>query len=260
MGKENRNPFLSARTSTGIGSNIIYEPEMSSTNTRALELLRENVENGTVVITDHQTQGRGRGPNVWESSPGTGLTFSVILYPHLPISYSGFTSIVAGVSIVSGLEEFGIKPTLKWPNDVYYEGKKLGGILCESHVRKGRLDSIVVGIGINVNEQKDSFPSILNEKATSMSMITGISYNRAEVLKSVLHQMNVWINIWAGGATKNIIAAWISHCHHMHRHVKFRSGKNWVEGSFTGLSDHGEAILKTESGIQQYQGSELQII
>jgi len=259
MNEQTDNPFILAQKISGIGAHILYEPTLDSTNTKALELLNDNVENGTVLITDYQTHGRGRGENAWHTEPGLGLTFSVILYPHLPVSYAGFASLVSGIAISKALENLGITSNLKWPNDIYHKDKKLGGILCESHVQQNRLDSIVIGIGINVNENQNAFMPPLDEIATSLAIISSQQFDRVSVFSVILTEMNNWVDIWARGNTDKIIETWSNLCRHLDKPVKFKNKEQWVEGVFTGLSKHGEAIIRTDSGVSNYSGSELKL-
>ena len=257
---EHINPFSSLQRSGRLGTVIIYEPELSSTNTLALELIKNDVENGAVVITDLQTDGRGRGGSTWEAVRAKGLTFSLILYPHLPATYGNYISLLTGIAIASTLKKFHIDAQLKWPNDVLVSGKKLGGILCESHIRNHRIESLVIGIGLNVNENADNFSPQLNKTATSMNLETSKEFDRAEVLSKLLKELDHWLDIWTAGDTKEILAKWMQHCSHIEQPVKFKSGAAWAEGIFKGVTDHGEAILDTGSGSIVYSGSDLTIL
>ena len=140
-----------------VGQSIKYYPQLDSTNTKAWELVSENTDNGTVVITDNQTKGRGRQSNKWFSVTDKSLTFSVILYPNVQPKQINLYSLVAGLSITDYLNENNIQAQLKWPNDILINSKKVGGVLCESKITGGLIKSLVIGIGLNVNERIAEF-------------------------------------------------------------------------------------------------------
>jgi BirA family transcriptional regulator, biotin operon repressor / biotin---[acetyl-CoA-carboxylase] ligase len=129
-----------------------YFDEIGSTNTEALQWSREGAPHGAIVVTDHQTQGRGRRGRPWFSEPGAALQFSLILRPVLPLDVFGLVSTALGLACAEGIESLtGLQAALKWPNDVTVERRKLVGILVESRVAGHQVDVAVAGIGINVS-------------------------------------------------------------------------------------------------------------
>lgn len=168
---------------------IIHLPETGSTNSAAIELLsKERPGEGSVIITDHQTDGRGIDTNKWESEKGMNLTFSLILYP----TFNAGQQFILNKAISLGIYDFlvaglpGQKVSIKWPNDIYIGDKKACGILIQNSVIGNRFDYVVVGIGLNVNQTLfiSNAPN-----PVSLKMITGKDYNLEELLQQLLRSV-----------------------------------------------------------------------
>lgn len=154
---------------------LILLDRVDSTNQEAKRRLLEQAQHRTVIFSEEQTQGRGRLGRSFYSPPATGLYFSVILKPDLPLEQVGCLTVAAANAVCRGLEELGIQnPGIKWVNDIYLNGKKVCGILTEgsSHWETGVLESAVVGIGINVTTR--DFPPELTQKAGSLLLQPGL--------------------------------------------------------------------------------------
>jgi BirA family biotin operon repressor/biotin-[acetyl-CoA-carboxylase] ligase len=168
---------------------ILRLPEIHSTNRYAIELLsKDRPEEGCVIITDHQTAGKGTDKNTWESEKGKNLTFSLILYPVIAADQQ----FVLNKAISLGIYDFlaselpGHKVSIKWPNDLYIEDKKVCGILIQNSVMGNNLDYMIVGIGLNVNQ------TLFTSNApnpVSLKMITDQEYNLDEILQKLLHSI-----------------------------------------------------------------------
>ena len=151
------------RTKT-FGKEIAYYQRLESTNLESWELIDEkSASHGMIVITDNQTNGKGRRENTWFMSPSKGLAMSIVLIKPMKIEDAELIPLVAGVAMVKALQNRGMNPKLKWPNDIFIEDKKCGGILCESRVSNNLINSMVVGIGLNVNETDNDFPKEIRQ-------------------------------------------------------------------------------------------------
>ena len=221
------------------GKSIKYYSKLDSTNTKAWELISKNVENGTVVITDNQTKGRGRQSNKWISIQGRSLTFSIIMYPNALLNQINLYSLIAGLAITDCLNEYDIHAQLKWPNDILINGKKVGGILCESKISGGVIKSMVIGIGLNVNETITELPKEVHYNATSLMIESGKQYQAEILLANILNQLEHRIQ------DKNNIQLtnWEERCAHLNQRVTFRSGNENIKGVFKGLSSIGQAVI-----------------
>ncbi len=167
-----------------IGEKIIWVAALPSTN----DFLKENwhrLPHGTVVVAEYQTAGRGRYKRYWHSPQG-GLWFSILFKPRKQIKPTFFTK-VSCVAVARALSFFGIDAQIKWPNDIYHNGKKLAGILSESVFEENTLRTVVVGIGLNVNNE---IPDEIKDKATSLREISGRDYDLKAVLKIILKHIN----------------------------------------------------------------------
>jgi BirA family transcriptional regulator, biotin operon repressor / biotin---[acetyl-CoA-carboxylase] ligase len=197
---ENLIPNLNTRF---VGQHIIYYPSLPSTMEAAREAGRQGAAEGTVVIVDEQTSGRGRLKRSWISPKG-GIALSIILRPS--VKHMPQVIMLASLAVTGAIESVtGLKPGIKWPNDVLIEGKKVCGILIENQMRGSSLEFTVVGIGINVNIDPSVYPEIAGI-ATSLSVELGRPVSRSELLqKLVVEVENLYLDIKAG---KNLYQRW----------------------------------------------------
>ena len=221
-----------------IGRNLEYYSRLASTNDEAWELIAENVPNGSLIITDNQFKGRGRFGNKWISAPSMGLTFSLILYD---LKNLHKLPLIIGVSVCEALKEFNFKLKLKWPNDIILNDKKIGGILCELK-KINNVKTIVVGIGMNINEKADDFPDNLRKKAISLSMVSNITYQRERVLAKILNHFEKNLDLLK---EKNLelFKKWESFCNHINKEVTFHKNNINVVGRFLKISDKKDVKL-----------------
>ncbi len=168
--------------------NIHYLDTTDSTNTWAKILATEGAPHGTVVIADSQTGGRGRMGRSFHSPAGVGIYLSVILRPHLPARELMHLTCATAVASVAGISKAtGLRPGIKWTNDLVVGSKKLGGILTELSVDKeGNVDFAVIGIGIYCCQQAGQFPPDIQDIATSLAVCTGKEISRADVVAHIL--------------------------------------------------------------------------
>ena len=236
----NLNIYKEKLSMSVFGQSIQYYPKLDSTNTKAWELIAENAEEGTVIITDNQLKGRGRQSNKWSSIPSKSLTFSVIMYPNALPNQINLYSLITGLAITDCLIDFDIQVQLKWPNDILIKGKKVGGILCESKISGGVIKSMVIGIGLNVNEEITELPETLQKKTTSLMIESGKQFQLEVLLANILNHLEHRItNI----ETNSQLSDWKKRCTHLNQNVTFHTGNKIVNGIFRGLSSTGQAII-----------------
>jgi len=164
--------------------------KIGSTNTEAMEAASQGAPEGSVFLAEQQTAGRGRGAHDWHSAQSVGIYCSVILRPLLPPADVLVLSLAAGLAVQAAVREVDERVTadLKWPNDLLIDGKKFCGILTEMNAEVTRVRYIVVGIGINVNQR--SFPSDLQDTATSLRIVTGTEWSRLELCIALLKSLD----------------------------------------------------------------------
>lgn len=169
-----------------------YMPELSSTNTEALVRAGLGAPHGTLILSELQTAGRGRKNTDWFSAPRS-LQFSVILRPNCPTPDINEITFDISVLLADAIKlKTNINPTIKKPNDVYINGKKVAGVLVESGFRADTLDWLIVGIGLNVNTLISDFPPELQQKCTSILIEQGNPSNRGEMLSTILQHLDFW--------------------------------------------------------------------
>ena len=186
-----------------IGRNILYFETIDSTNIKAKELAMEGAKEGTVVTSEEQTLGRGRLGRKWISPKYKGIWMSIILRPNInPANVSKITHIGAA-AVNKAIEDMGIKTYIKWPNDIILNEKKLCGILTEMSGEMDKINYIVMGIGINVNLDKEEFDDEIREIATSFKAEIGKETNRKKLMASILNNFEELYNEFIENGTIN---------------------------------------------------------
>lgn len=227
------------------GKDLYYFEKLESTNVTAGELAQQNAAEGTVVLANEQTGGKGRMDRAWFSPPDLNLYFSVILRPDsLRLHYLPF---LAALSLHDTLKHLGVDADIKWPNDVLVEGKKLSGILMQTSTEQSGLRYAILGMGINVNIPQ--FPAELAETATSMAIEMDAHIARESVLASVLLEFE------RPYAKMNDLE-WTDLCSELERSstylrgcpVRVKEHDRILEGTTAGLDEFGGLILETAQG------------
>lgn len=249
-------PFIALPSDTFL-QGAEHHAEIVSTNDRALELCADvELPVPFLVIADHQLAGRGRGANRWWSSDGA-ILFSVIVDAAeygLPESRWPQISLTAGAAVCQTLKTLlgpEISVGLKWPNDVWLNGRKAAGILVEiPAARRGRL---VIGVGLNVNNSFEAAPPELLRLATSMRDETGIESDRRDVLVRLLRQLDEDLRCLAA-SDLSLTERWQSLCVLRDRTVSLDNGPQQATGLCLGIADDGALRLQTDSGEQRLYG------
>jgi len=163
-----------------IGNEILFFSEIDSTNREAHDRARGGAREGTVILADSQSRGKGRRGRSWESPSGANLYFSIILRPPIYPSHAPLITLLAGVAAARALSAVsGLECLIKWPNDIFFRGKKLAGILAEMEGEGSGVRFIILGIGVNVNWRREDFPADLGMTATSLHAESGKEISRA---------------------------------------------------------------------------------
>ncbi len=243
-------------TTRQLGREITYYPTTGSTNADLWALVDgDQAVPGQVVITDDQQSGKGRQGRRWFSAAGLGLTFSVFLQPELPPERLGLLSLGIGVAVVDALALEGVKARLKWPNDIVWEGRKLGGILAESRMT-GEGPVVVIGLGINVNEQLVDFPEELHPAAVSVHMVLGKPTLRELLLAGILNRLEELLE----SSLDDVTSLWQERCDHLGRPVRFHGPDGRLEGRFTGVNPAGQGLIEIGSEIHELTAGDLDLI
>jgi len=230
-----------------IGSGLIFYNELPSTNTEASILLRRGEpEEGTVILTDYQSGGKGQGGNIWESEKGKNLLFSIILYPHSVSPGDQFLiSMAISLGICDFLDRYCTGARIKWPNDIYLGNNKMAGILIENSIIGFDIESSVAGIGININQE--NFPSNL-PRPVSLKMATGKEYSTSECLKELLPDLDRRYRHLLFDDRDIIRHDYLARLYRFMEWTSFRSGDNVFLGRITDVLVSGQIRIEEKGG------------
>jgi BirA family transcriptional regulator, biotin operon repressor / biotin---[acetyl-CoA-carboxylase] ligase len=174
-----------------IGREIIVLEQTGSTNDAILQVANINSKEGLVVFAEYQTAGRGQRGNRWESVAGKGLWFSILLRPKIDLSSSPRLTAWAAEAISGAIQnEFSLKPTIKLPNDVQIDGRKVAGVLVEMRAQEKAAYLAIAGIGVNVNQSREDFPMELQSTAISLAMALGKQVDRQRFAIALLRNLD----------------------------------------------------------------------
>jgi BirA family biotin operon repressor/biotin-[acetyl-CoA-carboxylase] ligase len=254
--------IAAALTTRRLGRPTLHFSQIGSTSNVALEHAAAGAAEGLAVIADEQTAGRGRLDRRWWAPPGSSLLMSLLLRPPLPPVRAGQLTMCLGLAAVEGIEAVtGLRPALKWPNDLLLDGRKLGGMLTELHLDGERLEHAVLGLGINVNVAFDegrrtedrgdwSFvfrpPSDLVDTAISLSMALGHSADRLALLAAILGRCEVWYDRLLRGRSPH--EAWAARLDTRGRRVTVTTAAGTWSGLAAGVTPEGALLVRDEAG------------
>jgi len=229
-----------------LGQQIYYYPEVGSTNDLARQLAGEGAPEGTLVITDHQTAGRGRLDRAWLAPPGTSLLFSLLFRPPLTPPQAPRVTMAVALGVVAGIAQVtGLEPRLKWPNDVLVKGRKVCGLLAESGMTGERLDHVVVGVGLNVNFDPQEVPGIPST-ATSLAVALGRPVARAPLLQAILSAIEQrYERLCAGESPRD---DWAARLDTLGQHVRVVTPGGLEEGIAEDVDLDGVLLLRRPDG------------
>ncbi|MCX7747352.1 MAG: biotin--[acetyl-CoA-carboxylase] ligase [Clostridia bacterium] len=241
-----------------IGRNIEYFNSIDSTNNYAKKIANEGCAEGTVIVAENQTAGRGRLGRAWNSPDKKGIWMSVVLHPAILPGDVGVITLAAAVAVVDALKRAaGIKAGIKWPNDIILDGKKVCGILTEMNAEMERINFVVIGIGLNVNQAEDDFPEELRDRAVSLKSFSGrcgadavqYSFNRCEIIKEVLLQLENIYNILNQGKVTQVIDLWKNYSETLGKEVLVTLREQCFRGVAKDISTDGKLIVACDDGV-----------
>jgi BirA family biotin operon repressor/biotin-[acetyl-CoA-carboxylase] ligase len=228
----------------------LYLPETDSTNDVARGLARDGAAEGTLVLAEHQTAGRGRLNRRWHAPPGSSLLMSLIFRPTLAPDQIQQLTMACGLAVVDAIAATtGLQAGLKWPNDILVAGNKVGGILSEVELRGDRVDFAVVGIGLNVNLEPGQLPAGLAVPASSLSSELGRPVDRLRLLRDLLRAVEGRYLALCQGALPH--KEWSQRLTTLGQTVVVRQGEDSLEGVAEGVAANGALLLRLPDGEQR---------
>lgn len=232
-----------------IGSLVHCFEITESTNLQACRLADEGGPEGLVVIADQQSAGKGRMGRRWESPAGVNLYASILLRPPiLPLEASRLTFLSA-VAVCRTIKCCtGLQATVKWPNDVLLQGAKVGGLLNEMSSETDRVHYVVLGIGVNLNMQREQFPADLLYPATSLALAGGRPVSRLDFTRVLLQETDALYQTYLQNGSPPIMAAWSELCDLIGCQVQAESAHGLITGAMIGLAEDGALLVRTATG------------
>ena len=233
-----------------LAQSVEFYESINSTNRRAMELVDAGAPDGTLILAEHQTHGRGRLARTWHAPPHTSLLFSLILRPPLAPHQAQRATMLCAVAAVEAIAETtGLAAGIKWPNDIVIAGKKLGGILTELQAHGQQLAAIVVGIGLNVNLDAAQLPPLITP-ATSLAAELGHQVERLQLLVAFLERADALYDRMLAGWSP--FALWRQRLVTLGQPVRIATDEGLLEGTATDVDENGALLVTTASGRVQH--------
>ena len=247
----NKSELLSLLKTSIIGKNIIHFDEIDSTNIKAKELAQKNIEDGSIIIAEKQTLGSGRFNRKWVS-PSGGLWFTLVLRPTLPPTEAPKITQIAAASVYKTLIDFNINTTIKWPNDILLNDKKLCGILAEMKCDMDSVHYLVLGIGMNINIDENDFDEDIKSIATSLKIQCNKQFERSEILARFLNHFEILYNKFLYNLDlSETISICINHSNIFGKQAKLITYNTEEIVTCISLSDTGDLIVEDSTGNQK---------
>lgn len=236
---------------------VLRFDSIESTNTEALKQARHGANEGLCVIARRQTAGRGRQGRTWISPPDAGLYLSIVLRPRIDPKRLPLLTLAAAIAVYDTLTTLGVKPDIKWPNDVLVNDRKISGILTETAETEQGL-AIIVGIGINLSVE--SGPPELSASATSIESELGRSVPLSEIEQSLLEQFDKWYGTICESGPWNIIVEWTARSSYAHgKRIRAATSNATITGVTDGLEPDGALrILSTDGGLSVVHAGDIE--
>ena len=243
-----------------IGSNILFFQNLPSTNSHALDLLKNSkLPEGTILCTNYQSAGKGYSGNKWESEDGKNLLISIILYPSFIKPEDQFLiSMVISLGVCDFLMRFIPECSIKWPNDIWVNNDKIAGLLLESSLTGNQIEFTVAGIGLNINQQR-FLSNVPNP--VSLNQLTGVNYDLPSSLEKLASDLDKRYKQLIGGNYGQIKKEYVSKLYRLNRWHEFRDKNGLYRGRVLTVGDYGRLIIERQNGeISEYSFKETEFI
>ncbi|RYG73590.1 biotin--[acetyl-CoA-carboxylase] ligase [Lentibacillus lipolyticus] len=244
--KVSENTVLWGLGTDWIGKNMVHKQMADSTQTIAHQEALNGAPNGTVVIADQQTQGKGRMERQWHSAKGKGIWMSIILRPDLNPGLAPQLTLMTAAVVAEVLTvHTPANPKIKWPNDILLNHKKAAGILTEMQAEQDRIQYVVIGIGLNVNQMETDFPDPLKEKATSIRQETGKSCHTTNLIQQILGRFEQVYATFMQNGFSPIKSKWEYYGYKIGEKIRIRTPRNSLDAVLLGIAEDGALLART---------------
>ncbi len=228
-----------------IGHEVVVKESTTSTMDDAFALGMAGCPDGTIVCAETQSQGRGRLGRKWMSPKEKGLYFSLVLRPDFALTQMPYMTLMSAVALAQAFETTcDLKVSIKWPNDILVDGKKLAGILTEMRAEMDQVKLVVIGIGINVNSNTKE----LSENATSVKIEMKKQVDRIVLLQNILERLEFWYEALQKKGIKPIMTQWKKRCGTLGQRVRVHQAAQMIEGVAYDLGSDGSLLIRQDTG------------
>ncbi len=237
-----------------MGRTLHLHPVIASTNTLAMEMASVSSPEGTAIIAETQTAGKGRIGRTWISPKGN-LYFSVVLKPDIPLQKAPLITLMGAVAVASTVQSMlALQAVIKWPNDVLIGQKKICGLLTEMSAEQDRIKHIVLGVGVNVNMDLDAIPSDVRKNVTTLASEAGKNIRRTPLLCQLLLDLEHWYRVFLEDE-ESVLSEWKKLNVTIGNRVTVRSLKDTREGLAQGIDREGRLVIRLDDGSEVHVAS-----
>jgi BirA family transcriptional regulator, biotin operon repressor / biotin---[acetyl-CoA-carboxylase] ligase len=252
LNMESPQQFADAIKTKTFGCRIHYYESIGSTNLLARELAKGNAPEGTLVIAEEQSQGRGRNNRSWFSPAGESLLFSIILKPDWEPNHAPRLTAIAAIAVAEGIRKStGLPALIKWPNDIRVHSKKVAGILTELEVVRSKVKFAIVGIGVNISIKKNEFPEEFRNQSSSLQieLKKRSAISRAKVIAEIMKYFELHYFQCLKEGTKSAMIEWKRLSDTLGKLVQIEGAKHKTTGYVADIDLDGSLIVRSSSGI-----------
>ncbi|WP_077326646.1 biotin--[acetyl-CoA-carboxylase] ligase [Virgibacillus siamensis] len=243
-----------------IGKSIIHRESTSTTQEIAHQAARDGAANGAVVIADEQTKGKGRMNRQWHSSKGTGIWMSLILRPDIPPNLAPQLTLLTATVLADVFASYvNVQPKIKWPNDLLIHDKKTAGILTEMQAEQDQIQYVVIGIGINVNQETDEIPDDIKHKATSLAIESGQNSNIKDLIQQILMTFERAYDTYMTNGFQTVKQKWEHYGYRIGERLLIKTLRDEWYAKFIGIGEDGALLIQGNNNrIEQIYSAEIE--
>lgn len=239
------------------GQRVHSYDQVDTTQRIAHELAQQQAPEGTIVISEEQTQGRGQLGRNWYNPKRVNIAASVILRPNLPIREASKLTLTAASAFARAFNQLGLDVSIKWPNDLLMNGKKIGGILTEMQTEGDRIQAVILGFGINVNGEH--IPEELRHRATSIFLETGKAHRRSELFAHLLYELEVEYDLLLNEGFVPVRRHWLEFSAYLNEPIQLSSSGALRDGMMRGISEEGALLLERDGRVEAIYSAEIAV-
>lgn len=231
-----------------LGKTIIHKETTTTTQQIAHQAAQDGAKHGTVVIADEQTKGKGRMSRHWHSSKNKGVWMSIILRPDIPPNLAPQLTLVSATALADTVSKLSLQPKIKWPNDILLNNKKTAGILTEMQAEQDQIQYVVMGMGINVNQANEDLPEDIKDRATSLSIESGKTWNLKNLIQQILLDGELAYDAYIKNGFPHVKKKWESYGYRIGEQIMIKTLRKEWQATLVGIDDDGALLTQMNDG------------